>query len=123
MPLTKSEYIVQENPALVQWERELRSFLRNLSPRHEHRVSAVMVYEWATGISVAELIKNGGNANADLRKLNWLLREYFGKAYSTYICGRKVPNAYKVKGGYYIRRHRPKTLTLWAEYAEGTLYP
>jgi hypothetical protein len=41
----------------------------------------------------------------------------------TYIAGRKVPNAYRVKPGYYIRRHRPMTLTLWAEYMEGTLYP
>lgn len=123
MPLTKNKYVVKENPHLVQWEREVRKFLRNLSPRHEHRVSAVMIYEWATGINVAELVKNGGSASADLRKINQCLRFYFGKPYMTYIVGRKVPNAYKVRVGYYIKRHRPMTLTLWAEYGEGVLNP
>ena len=41
----------------------------------------------------------------------------------TYICGKKVAKAYKIKPGYYIRRHRPMTLTLWAEYSEAVLYP
>lgn len=123
MPLTKSKYLVKENPHLVQWERITREFLRELSPEHEHRVSAVMIYEWATNISVADLMAAGGSANADLRHLNKILRFYFGKPYSTYICGRKVPRAYRVRGGYYIRRHRPMTLTLWAEYGEGVLYP
>lgn len=123
MPLTKDKYLVKENPHLVAWEREVRKFLRNLSPEHGHRVAAVMIYEWATGIKVADLMAEGGSAQADLRKLNQILRFYFGKPYMTYICGRKVPNAFRVKPGYYIRRHRPMTLTLWAEYQEGTLYP
>lgn len=123
MPFTKDKYLVRENPHLVAWEREVRKFLRKLSPEHGHRVSAVMIYEWATGIRVAELVEKGGSASADLRKLNQILRFYFGKSYMTYIMGRKVPNAYKVKPGYYIRRHRPMTLTLYAEYAEGSLYP
>lgn len=123
MPLTKSKYIVKENPHLVQWEREVRKFLRNLSPAHAHRVAAVMIYEWATGIQVAELVARGESANADLRKINQVLRFYFGKPYMTYIAGRKVPNAYKVKPGYYIKRHRPMTVTLYAEYLEGVLNP
>ena len=32
MPVTKDKYMVKENPHLVQWEREVRKFLRNLSP-------------------------------------------------------------------------------------------
>ena len=52
-----------------------------------------------------------------------MLRFYFGKPYMTYICGRKVPNAYRVKPGYYITRHRPMTLTLYAEFCEGVLRP
>lgn len=123
MPLTKDKYIIRENPHLVAWEREVRKFLRRLSPDHGHRVAAVMIYEWATGIKVAELMEQGGSANADLRKLNQVLGFYFGKPYSTYICGRKVPRAYRVKPGYYIKRHRPMTLTLWAEYQQGTLNP
>lgn len=123
MPFTKDKYLVRENPHLVQWEREVRKFLRRLSPDHGHRVAAVMVYEWATGIQVAELMKGGGSAQADLRKLNKVLEFYFGKPYMTYIMGRKVPKAYRVKPGYYIRRHRPMTLTLYAEYCEKTLNP
>ena len=123
MPFTKDQYLVRENPQLVTWEREVRKFLRRLSPDHGHRISAVMIYEWATGISVKELVEKGGNANSDLRKLNKILRFYFGKAYKTWIMGRQVPNAYRVKPGYYIRRHRPMTLTLYAEYSAGTLNP
>lgn len=123
MPYTKDKYLVRENPHLVQWERETRKFLRKLSPEHGHRVSAVMVYEWATGIKVQKLIEEGGNPRPDLMKINKILRFYFGKSYSTYIMGRKVPNCYRVRPGYLIRRHRPLTLTLYAEYAEGTLNP
>ena len=130
MPVTKDKYLVRENPHLVQWEREVRKFLRNLSPDHGHRVSAVMVYEWATGIRIADIMKSPDKVvgrlqswRSDLRKINKVLEFYFGKPYMTYICGKKVPKAYRVKPGYYIRRHRPYTLTLWAEYTEGVLYP
>lgn len=122
MPFTKDKYLVREMPEIVQWERETRKFLRNLSPEHGHRVSAAMVYEWATGIKVSELVEMGGGTT-DLKRINKILRFYFGKPYMTWICGRKVPNAFRVKPGYYIRRHRPMTLTLYAEYCEGTLYP
>ena len=124
MPFTKNKYLVKENPHLVAWERETRKFLRNLSPQHEHRVAAVMIYEWATGIRVAELMEEGGSATSDLRKINKVLRHYFGdKSYSTYIMGRKVTNAFKVKQGFRIRRRRPLTLELYAEWCEKTLYP
>lgn len=123
MPYTKDKYLVKENPHLVEWERVTRQFLRELSPSHEHRVSAIMVYEWATGINVQQLIAEGGNPRPDLMKINKILRFYFGKPYMTYIMGRKVPNCYRVKPGYYIKRHRPQTLTLYAEYAEGVLNP
>lgn len=123
MPLTKDKFLVRENPDLVAWEREARKFLRQLSTDHGHRVSAVMIYEWATGIKVAELVAEGGNAVSDLRKLNKILRHYFGKSYSTYIAGRKVPNAYRVNPGFRVKRRRPMTLTLYAEYCEGALNP
>ena len=122
MPFTKDKYLVREMPEIVQWERETRKFLRNLSPEHGHRVSAAMVYEWATGIKVSELVEMGGGTT-DLKRINKILRFYFGKPYMTWICGRKVPNAFRVKPGYYIKRHRPMTLTLYAEYCEGTLNP
>jgi len=123
MPFTKDKYLVRENPHLVMWEREVRKFLRNLSPRHGHRVSAAMIYEWATGINVAELYQSGGTCGPDMRKITQCLRFYFGKPYMSYIMGRKVPNTFRVKPGYYIKRHRPMTLTLYYEYTSGTLNP
>lgn len=132
MPLTKDKYLVKENPADVFWEREVRKFLRNLSPEHAHRVSAVMIFEWATGLYVRDLdaaykkAREEGDRShqrwrSDLRIINKLLRHYFGKSYMTYIAGRKVPKAYTVRAGYYIKRHRPVSLELYAEYCEGTL--
>lgn len=130
MPVTKDKFLVKENPHLVAWEREVRKFLRNLSPEHGHRVSAAMIYEWATGIRIVDVMNTQENARgphgtwrSDLRKINKILAYYFGKPYMTYICGKKVAKAYRIKPGYYIRRHRPMTLTLWAEYSEGVLYP
>jgi hypothetical protein len=130
MPFTKDKFIVKENPHLVEWEREVRKFLRNLSPEHDHRVTAVMVFEWATGLMVKELMLSGEKPQpgkqtwqSDIRKLNKILSWYFGKPYMTWIMGRKVGKAYRVKKGFFIRRHRPMTLTLYAEYAEGVLYP
>lgn len=123
MPLTKDKYLVRENPHLVRWERETRKFLRRLSPEHGHRVSATMVYEWATGIKIADLMAEGKTASPDLKKINQALTFYFGDSYSTWIAGRKVGKCYRVREGYYIRNHRPMTLTLWAEYREGTLNP
>jgi len=90
-----------------------------------------MIYEWATGIRIVDIMANSPgrlppgkqNWRSDLRKINKILECYFGKPYMTYIMGRKIPKAYRVRPGYYIRRHRPMTLTLYAEYVEGVLYP
>lgn len=123
MPFTKDKYVVRENPHLVQWEREVRRFCRNLSLESGHRISATMIFEWATGIPVAELVRAGEQPNGELRKINQVLRWYFGKSYSTWIMGRKVPNCYKVKEGYRMKRHLPMTMTLRAEYYEGVLNP
>jgi hypothetical protein len=121
LPETKDKFLVRENPHLVEWERETRKFLRKLSPHHGHRVSAAMVYEWATGINVAELYASGGTAGAHLRNINKVLSHYFGKPYMTYILGRKVPKAYRVPPGWYVKRHRPMTLTLFHEWSSKTL--
>ncbi len=128
MPLTKDKYLVRENPNLVAWEREARLFLRQLSPDHEHRVAAPMIYEWATGISVKEAMEakdeNGPQTRvrADLRALNKILRFYFGKSFQTWIANHKVPNCYRVRRGYLITKHRPMSLSLWVEYTNGTLH-
>ena len=132
MPLTKEKFLIRENPQLILWERETRKFLRLLTPLHEHRVSAVMVYEWATGLQIIDLMKLEQEITperrtttpiptwrADLRKIDKALTFYFGKSYMTYIAGRKVKHAYKIRKGYYIYQHRPMTLELWVEWKGG----
>lgn len=121
MPLTKDRYIVRDNPHLVAWERQVRMFLRLLSLEHSHRVSASMIYEWATGIKVVDYTQREGSAPPDLRKINKIMRFYFTKSYTTWIAGKKVPNCYRVPQGWRVKRHRPMTLELWSEYTEGTL--
>ena len=126
MPFTKEAHLVRENPNRVQWERETRKFLLNLSPSHEHRVAAVHVFEWATGLTIAGLVadekagnKSGTMWRGDLVHINWALRNYFGKPYMTYIMGRKIPKAYRIPRGWYVYKHKPHTLTLYADWAAG----
>lgn len=123
MPMTKDRYVVRENVNLVAWEREVRVFLRQLTLSNSHRISAVMVFEWVTGLSVSELVAKKEPPNADLRHINKCLKFYFGKPYMTYIGGRKVPKAYRVPLNWMVKKHRPMTLSLYVEYTEGTLNP
>src|SRR5690606_19728843 len=102
-----------------------------------HRVTAHMVYEWATGIDLRELqIAEGidpdhpgrgsapyGSASMHLRHINKILFEYFGKPYKTTIAGREVGKAYKVRASFYVHLKRPACLTLWPEWDEKTLNP
>ena len=136
LPFTRDKFVVSENPARVEWERQVRKFLSRLNGDFGHRVTAVMVFEWATGISIKELVKREGvenhqspivrtygSANMHLRHINWVLTEYFGKPYKTTIMGRSVGKAYTVRPSFAVRRKKPACLTLWPEYDEGTLNP
>ncbi|QCG78288.1 hypothetical protein SEA_ALOEVERA_1 [Microbacterium phage AloeVera] len=137
MPLTQEKFVLNENPARVEWERQLRKFVRRLNTRDSaHRITAPMIFEWATGLSIKELAQqegvadkdprgggNTGSANMHLRHLNALLRDYFGKSYKTQIAGRSVGKAYKVNQHFRIENTRPKCLTLWPEWENGTLNP
>lgn len=55
VPLTLESFVISENPARVEWERQVRIFLGQLSQEKAHRVTAPMIYEWTTGISIREL--------------------------------------------------------------------
>ena len=137
MPLTQEKYVLHENPARVEWERYLRQFLKKLNTRDSsHRVTAPMVFEWVTGISIKELAEaegvadadprggaSNGSANMHLRILNGLLSEYFGKPYKTKIAGRQVGKAYRVNQHFRIADKKPICLTLWPEWDNGTLNP
>lgn len=138
IPFTKEELMISENPLRVEWEREVRKFLKLLSSKSSHRITAPMIYEWATGIKIADLQAadqeakeqgieqektNMGQLNVHLRHLNWILRAYFGKPYKTKILGRDVGRAYIVRVEFKVGRKKPACMTLWPEWEEGTLSP
>ena len=136
VPMTREAFVISENPARVEWEREVRIFLAQLSPESAHRVTAPMIYEWTTGISIKELVKAegvdttkvrggaaSGSANMHLRHINWVLREYFGQPHKTTIAGRSVGKAYAVRKWFKIRHKKPANLTLIPDFEAGTLDP
>ena len=145
LPFTKEELMISENPLRVQWEREIRKFLKLLSSKTSHRITAPMIYEWATGIKIKDLEeadrkaaeagiqqssdgKNGprtemGKLNVHLRHINFILKEYFGKSYKTKIMGRDVGKAYTVRHEFKVARKKPVCMTLWPEWYDGTLVP
>ena len=55
IPMTREAFVIEEPPARVEWEREIRIFLSRLSQESGHRVTAPMIYEWTTGISIRQL--------------------------------------------------------------------
>jgi len=136
MPYSRADLIIEENPARVEWERQLRKFLAKLNSDFGHRITAPMVYEWTTGIKITELAEaegvdpknwhggaRNGSANMHLRHLNALLFAYFGKPYKTTIMGRQVGKAYTVRPSFRVKNKKPVSLTLWPEWDEGTLKP
>ena len=142
MPYTKEDFVISENPLRVEWEKEVRKFLSKLTTHTSHRITAAMIYEWATGISIEKMLAadkigellteeaesvraqtNAGRLNVHLRHINWILREYFGKPYKTKIMGREVGRAYTVRREFRVRLKKPANMTLWPEWAEGTLEP
>ena len=135
MPLTKEQYLVNENPAKVEWERHIRVFLSRLNTRQQgHRITAAMIFEWTTGRTIKEIAEaegadkadgrgggKAGSANAHLRIINGILKEYFGTPYKTKIAGREVGRAYRVKQHFSVRYKKPIHLALWPEWDNGTL--
>jgi len=142
MPYTKSDLVISENPLRVEWEKEVRKFLGRLSTHTSHRVTAPMIYEWATGIKIADILAadqakeqlteptpgtkaqtEQGKLNVHLRAINFVLGAYFGKPYKTKIMGREVGRAYTVRAEFRVKLKKPANMTLWPEWAEGTLEP
>lgn len=142
VPYTKEDFVVNDNPLRVAWEKEVRKFLSRLPQRTSHRVTAPMIYEWATGIKIKDLEEadkrnellteeapgmraqtNMGRLNVHLRHINWVLKTYFGKPYKTKIMGREVGRAYTVRQDFRVKLKKPANISLWADWKEGTLNP
>jgi len=135
MPMTQEKFATVDNPQRVEWERHVRYFLKQLRPREQaHRITAPMIFEWTTGISIKELaeaegVANNnprgggatGSANSHLRHINAILKEYFGTPYKTKIAGREVGKAYKVRAHFRVERKQPACITLKPEFEQGIL--
>lgn len=135
LPYSREDFVIEENPARVEWERQVRIFLSRLNTTdHGHRVTAPDIYEWTTGIKIADLAEaegvadkdargggNAGSANMHLRHINAILREYFGQPYKTTILGRPVGKAYKVRKSFRVKLKKPACLTLLPDWENGTL--
>lgn len=137
IPLTRSDFVLDENPARIEWERQVRLFIRSLRPSTKvrgHKINAPMIFEWATGLTIKEIVeaenvdttkwRGGaatGSANMHLRHINATLREYFGTPRKTTILGRHVGKAYDVPKGFRVENRKPACLTLWPEYDAGVL--
>lgn len=136
MPFTRADYVIKEDPARVKWEREVRKFLGQLPRSRGHKVTGPMIFEWATGKSLKQIMEEEGTENADgrgggkwgsanrhLRHINAILFAYFGKPYKTTILGRHVGKAYTVRPWFNIKLKQPACLTLLPEWKEGSLKP
>jgi len=137
MPLSREDFAVAENPALVEWEREVRWYIRNLRPSTRvkgHKINAVMIFETVTGKTIREIQEEeqvdkdnwrggaaNGSANMHLRHINKILKEYFGEPRKTTILGRPVGKAYDVHKGFRIYRKKPYCIQLWPEFEAGVL--
>ena len=136
VPFTRADFVIKEDPRRVEWEREVRKFLARLNSDFSHKVTSPMIYEWATGVSLAELAaaegvdpevwRGGarwGSANVHLRHITWVLKEYISTPYKTTIMGRHVGRAYTVRPAFKVGKKKPANLTLLADWQEGTLVP
>lgn len=121
MPIARDRILVKEDQDIVAWERLLRQFLHRLATGRAHRTSAVLVWEWATGLDVREewKKKNSGVYARDLRILNTLLRAYFGDSRISFIDGRKFNKVYDVSASFYLDRKAPHCLSLYLEWKQG----
>jgi hypothetical protein len=136
LPERREDYLIREDEALVYWEREVRRYVdKVVDPVHGDRIAAPMIYAWSMGQEIgaapaeggegdlARLRGSGGVVNPELRRINKILRHYFGAPYRSFIQGRQYPNTYRVHKGYYIKYKPPMTLTLYAEYLLKVLVP
>lgn len=117
LPDTREYTLINEDEELLQWERVTRSFLYSLSSTREHRVTAPMVWIYATGIQYVE--PDDAGYRRDLRKIRKILRSYFGKSYQSTIRGVKSKEVWKVRSGFLVYRKAPITMTLYLEWKKG----
>lgn len=114
---SKDQVIIDEDEDLREWERVLRAYLHRLPRGRKHRTTAILVWEWATGLETTDVER--GVLIADTRRLNKLLSAYFGKPRQTYIDGRKFTRVYDIGRNFVVDRKAPYCLELYLAWSKG----
>lgn len=119
--VNKTAIYIAEDEDLVEWEMQVRTYLNLLATGRKHAVAAPLIWEWATGKSVAEEYEanNRKAYTGDLRKINTVLKSYFGKPYATFINGRKFPRAYRMSQHFIVKRKAPMCASLYLQWKDG----
>jgi len=117
VPDTREYVLINEDEDLVQWERLVRSFLHSLASTRDHRVTAHMIWTWATNIQDIDAQDPG--YRRDLRKIRKVMRGYFGKSYQSTIRGVKAKEVWRVRRGFLVYRKAPITMTIYLEWKKG----
>lgn len=121
MPEQKKNFIVDEDERLLYWDRQVRAYVaKYYDPKHQLRLIARNVFEFA-GHSFENKPGSHGAHNQEFKRINRILRHYFGASYVSFLQGHKQHNTYKIPPGFYIRRAEPLALTLYIEWLNGTI--
>ena len=119
--ISRDKIFITIDEDLEEWERQTRAYLYLLAKGRKHSTSAALIWEWATGLSVAEEYRKGNSKiyNRDLRRINTILRSYFGDPYATFIDGRKFPRAYRISQWFNVDRKAPFCASLMLLWKDG----
>lgn len=118
--VSREAVLMREDEDLVEWEVQTRAYLEALASGRKHRTSAPLIWEWATGQSIAELHAEGNRTAyaKDLRRINTILKAYFGEAKPSFINGRKFNRVYRISQHFLVKRKAPFCLSLFLEWRE-----
>lgn len=113
--------MIGEDEDLVEWERVVRDYLNQLPNGRHNRVTGILIWEWATGKSTSEAHKKGESTLylRDIRRINKILRSYFGDSRQTFINGRKFSRVFDMRKGFIVDRKAPHCLSLYLEWKRG----
>lgn len=117
LPDTREYTLINEDEELLQWERLTRQFLYSLPSTRDHRVTAQMIWDYAT--TNAEYDPQDPDFRRDLRKIRKVMRGYFGKSYQSTIRGVKSKEVWRVRRGFLVYRKAPITMSLYLEWKKG----
>lgn len=113
----KEQVMVLEDDDLVEWERVIRQYLGLMPKMVPNRTASILVWEWATGMTSKDVDRS--TMLKDSRRINKVLKYYFGEPRNSFIDGRKLPMIYDIRKGFLVHRKAPMNLSLYLEWKKG----